>query len=111
MISPNIVSFYIIIKTPLFHYPNIDLAHPIKLSNKTNSDRLTTLESGDTPTLNDGKSPTIKALAAAQAAHDDAAFELVVARMPTNHRIRISHVHYVLYDPYRPRKSKRKAWY
>ncbi len=89
----------------------MDPAHPIELGNETNSDCLTTLESGDTPTLDDGESPTIKALAAAQAAHDDAAFELVVARMPSNHRIRISHVHYVLYDPYRSRKSKRKAWY
>ena len=65
MISPNIISFYIIIKTLLFHHPNIDLAHPIKLSNETNSDRLTTLESSDTPTLNNSKSPIIKALAAA----------------------------------------------
>ncbi len=89
----------------------MDAVHPIELDNETESDRLTTLESGETPTLDDGESPTIKALLAAQAAHDDAEFNLVVARMPSDHRIKVNGIHYVLYEPYRPCKSKRKAWY
>jgi hypothetical protein len=80
----------------------MDPRNPIELDNESDSDRLTTLQSGDTPTLDDGESPTIKALMAAQ---DDTTFNLVVARMPSNHRIKIGHTHYVLYDSYRPRKS------
>ena len=86
----------------------MDPRNLIELDNESDSDRLTTLQSGDTPTLDDGESPTIKALMAAQ---DDTTFNLVVARMPSNHRIKIGHTHYVLYDSYRPRKSNRKAWY
>jgi len=67
----------------------MDATHPIKLDNKTKSDRLSTLESSNTPMLDDGKSPTIKALEAAQAAFNDAAFNLVVARMPFNYRIKV----------------------
>jgi hypothetical protein len=89
----------------------MDAAHPVELDNETQSDHLTTLESGETPTLDDGESPTIKALLAAKAARDDAEFNLVVARMPSDHRIKVNGIHYVLYDPYRPRKSKRRAWY
>jgi hypothetical protein len=84
---------------------------PIILDNESDSDHLTTLESGDTPTLDDSEAPSIKALNEAQAAHDDAAFNLVVARMPSDHRIKIGYTHYVRYNPYRSRKSKRKAWY
>ena len=67
----------------------MDAAHPIELDNETESDHLTTLESGETPTLDDGESPTIKALLAAKAARDDAEFNLVVARMPSDHRIKV----------------------
>jgi hypothetical protein len=89
----------------------MDAAHLIKLDNETESDRLITLESGETLTLDDGESPTIKALLAAKAARDDAEFNLVVAYMPFDHKIKVNGIHYVLYDPYRPRKSKRRAWY
>jgi hypothetical protein len=67
----------------------MDAAHPVELDNETQSDHLTTLESGETPTLDDGESPTIKALLAAKAARDDAEFNLVVARMPSDHRIKV----------------------
>jgi hypothetical protein len=40
----------------------MDPRNPIELDNESDSDRLTTLQSGDTPTLDDGESPTIKAL-------------------------------------------------
>jgi hypothetical protein len=98
-------------KTPHFYALNMDAVHPIELDKETESDQLTTLKSGDTPTLDDSVSPTIKALDAARKAADDAAFNLVVARMPSDHRIKVRGIHYVLYNPYRPRKSKRSAWY
>jgi hypothetical protein len=104
-------SFCRTLKTPLLYYLNIDAAHPIKLDNKTKSDRLTTLESSKTPTLDNNKSPIIKALGAIQAAADDIVFNLVVARMPSDHRIKVQGIYYVLYDLYRPCKSKRRAWY
>ena len=67
----------------------MDAAYLIKLDNKTKSDRLLTLKSSNTLTLDDGESPTIKALEAAQAAFNDAAFNLVVARMPSNYKIKV----------------------
>ena len=84
-----ILSYQSIIKTPFFCNLNINAAYPIELNNETKSDRLSTLESSDTLTLDDSKSPTIKALEAAQAAFNDAAFNLVVARMPSNYRIKV----------------------
>ena len=72
------------------HYPlNIDAAYLIKLDNKTENDYLITLESSDTLTLDDSESPTIKALDAAQVAADNAAFNLVIARIPFNYRIKV----------------------
>jgi hypothetical protein len=98
-----------ITKMPFFYHLNKDAAHPIELDNKTESDHLTTLESGETFTLDNGKSPTIKALEAAQAAADNTAFNLVVARMPSNYKIKVRGIYYVLYNLYRPYKLKRRA--
>ena len=67
----------------------MDAAYLIKLDNKTKSDRLSTLESSDTLTLDNSESPTIKALEATQVASNNAAFNLVVARMPFNYRIKV----------------------
>ena len=67
----------------------MDAAYLIKLDNKTKSDRLSTLESSDTLTLDNSESPTIKALKAAQAASNNAAFNLVIAYMPSNYRIKV----------------------
>jgi hypothetical protein len=61
-VSSDFPSICSIIKTPLFHYLNIDPAHPIELDNETESDCLTTLESGETPTFDNGESLTIIAL-------------------------------------------------
>jgi hypothetical protein len=87
----------------------MDAAHLIKLNNKTESDYLITLESSDTLMLDNGESPTIRALDAVQAAADDTTFNLVIARMPFNYRIKVRGIHYVLYNLYRPCKSKRRA--
>jgi len=72
---------------------------------------LTTLHTGDTPTLDDGEHRDIMALDAAQEAHDHAEFDLIVARMPSNHRLKVNGIQYIIYDPYRPKKSKRTSWY
>jgi hypothetical protein len=69
---------------------------------------LTSLYSGETPTLPSNKAPTIKALLRAA---DDSEYNLCVARIPRDHKIRISRVWYIRYDPYRPKRSVRKAWY
>ncbi len=81
----------------------------IDLNNISEDSHLTTLESGDTPTLNnDGESPTIHAL---NIAASDAAYDLVIGRIPQEHRLKILGIHYVDYDPYYPKRSKRTAWY
>jgi hypothetical protein len=85
----------------------------INMSSVDNADidtqpELTTLESGDTPTLPSDESPTIQALFQA---HNDTAYKLALARIPTYHRIKLKRVHYVKYNPYRSKKSKRSAWY
>jgi hypothetical protein len=73
---------------------------------------LTSVISGETPTLDDGgEAPSIKALMRAQKAHDDAEFDLIVERILSDHRLKIGHTHFVLYEPYRPKRSKRDAWY
>jgi hypothetical protein len=72
------------------------------------SSTLTTLESGDTPTLESDEAPTIQAL---MTACDTAEYDLIVAKIPKEHRVKIAGLHYVLYDPYRPKKSKKTAWY
>jgi hypothetical protein len=66
------------------------------------------LESGDTPTLPSDESPTIQALFQTP---NDTAYKLVLARIPTYHRIKLKGVHYVKYNSYRSKKSKRSAWY
>ena len=86
----------------------MDSEHPIDVD--TNSE-LTSLYTGDTSTLDDGEHPSIKALEAAQRAHDNTTFNLVVSRMPSDHRVKHNGINYVTYDPYRLKKSKRTIWY
>lgn len=69
---------------------------------------LTTLCSGDTPTLPGQEQPSIRALFEA---HDDAAYNLAVAQIPRDHRIQVRGIWYVRYEPYRHRRSRRSAWY
>jgi len=59
---------------------NITSYDIINLDNILEDSHLTTLESGDTPTLNnDGESPTIHAL---NIAASDAVYDLVIRRIP-----------------------------
>ncbi|KJZ68600.1 hypothetical protein HIM_12009 [Hirsutella minnesotensis 3608] len=77
-----------------------------------NSSELTTLVSGDTPTLPGQEQPSIRALFEAQ---DDAAYDLAVAQIPRDHRVRVKGIWYVRYEPYRFDDSgkelrNRKIW-
>lgn len=72
---------------------------------------LTSAISGDTPTLPGDEAPSIQAIINAQKASDEAAYDLAVARIPSEHRVKIGRYHYIIYDAYRPRKCQRSAWY
>jgi hypothetical protein len=69
---------------------------------------LTSLHSGETPTLPGEEAPTIKAL---ENAAIDAEYELLVAQIPREYKIRIGGTTFIRYDLYRPRRSKRTSWY
>jgi hypothetical protein len=73
-----------------------------------NNSELTTLVSGDTPTLPGQEQPSIRALFEA---HDDAAYDLAVVQIPRDHRVQVKGIWYVRYEPYRQRRSRRSAWY
>lgn len=81
----------------------------IDLSDDDDGSDLTSAVSGETPTLPDsGEAPSIRAL---QTAADDAAYDLALARIPSEHRVKIGVHYYVKYDTYRPKRSKKLAWY
>ena len=67
-----------------------------------NGSELTTLVSGDTPTLPGHEQPSIRVLFEA---HDDATYDLAVARIPRDHRVQVNGIWYVRYEPYRHRRS------
>jgi hypothetical protein len=73
-----------------------------------NQSELTTLYSGDTPTLPGQEQPSIRALFEA---HDNATYDLAVAQIPRDDRIQVRGIWYVRYKPYRDRRSRRSAWY
>ena len=57
---------------------------------------LTTLESGDAPTLPSDESPTIQALFQA---HNETTYKLALARIPTYHRIKLKGIHLCQIQP------------
>ena len=69
---------------------------------------LTTAISGDTPTLASDEAPTIRALLGAKT---DAEYDHLIATIPREHKKTIDRVLYILYEPYRSKKSIRTAWY
>ena len=69
---------------------------------------LTTLNSGETPTLPGGEPVSIKALLTAQ---DNLEFELAYARLPTEHRLKVRGTKYCRYEPYKQKRSIKDAWY
>jgi hypothetical protein len=71
-------------------------------------DELTSLYSGETPTLPSDEAPTIRALAQAAT---EAEYQLCVGKIPKEHKIKIGGILFIKYEPYRPRNSKRTAWY
>lgn len=84
--------------------------NPIPIEDDQES-TLTSLVSGETPTLDDGIAPSMEELERAQKAHDDAAFKLVINRIPQDHKCKIGHTLYFKYDPYRPKRSHHNVWY
>ena len=69
---------------------------------------LTSLHSGETLTLPADEALIIKALFNTA---NDSEYDLYITQILRDHKLRINGVTYVKYDPYRPRKSKRSAWY
>lgn len=72
---------------------------------------LTTAVSGETPTLPSDEPPSIRAINEAIKAADEVAFDLAVARIPQEHKVKIGQFWYIKYDFYRHKKSKKNAWY
>lgn len=101
--------FYTIITTNMTS-PQAQPSDPpvIDLDADDTQSELTSLHSGETPTLPGDEAPTIKALADAAT---EAEYQLCVDKIPRNHKTKIGGILYVQYEPYRPRKSKRTAWY
>jgi len=83
-------------------------SNPPVIDLDADDDDLTSLHSGETPTLPSDEAPTIKALADAAT---EAEYQLCVGKIPRNHKVKIGSILYVQYEPYRPRNSKRTAWY
>ena len=67
---------------------------------------LTSLHSGETPTLPADEAPIIKALLNAA---NNSEYDLYIAQILRDHKLRINSVTYVKYDLYRLRKSKRSV--
>jgi len=67
---------------------------------------LTSLYSGETPTLSADEALIIKALLNAV---NDSEYDLYIAQILRDHKLRINSVTYVKYDLYRLRKSKRSV--
>jgi hypothetical protein len=71
----------------------------IDLDTDNAQSELTSAHSGETLTLPGDKAPTIKAL---DLAATDAAYDLLVAQIPREHKVRIRGVTYIKYALYRP---------
>ena len=69
---------------------------------------LTSAYSSETLTLPSDEALIIKAL---ETAATDAEYDLLVAQILREHKIKINSITYIKYTPYRHRKSKRKVWY
>ena len=69
---------------------------------------LTTVISGETPTDLFNEAPTLRAL---NDAKDDAAYEVLVASIPSRNKCQYGRINYVKVEPYRTKKSKKTAWY
>ena len=67
---------------------------------------LTSLHSGETPTLSADEALIIKALLNAV---NDSEYDLYIAQILRDHKLRINSVTYMKYDLYRLRKSKRSV--
>jgi hypothetical protein len=69
----------------------------IDLDTDNTQSELTSLHSGETPTLPGEEAPIIKAL---ENAATDTEYELLVAQIPREYKIRISGTTFIRYNPY-----------
>ena len=69
---------------------------------------LTPLKSSDTLTLPTDEELTIQALTEAK---DKATYNHVLITIPREHKIKVKGIHYIRYELYRKKKSKKTAWY
>ena len=86
-------------------------SNPLIINLDANDDaqsELTSAHSSETPTLPSDEAPTIKAL---ETAATDAEYNLLIAQILREHKIKINGITYIKYALYRHRKSKRKVWY
>jgi len=78
----------------------------IDLDTNDAQSELTSLHSGETPTLFSDEAPIIKAL---EIAAINTEYDLLIAQILREHKIRIRGTTFIKYNLYRPRKSRRKA--
>ena len=78
----------------------------INLNANNAQSELTSLHSSKTPTLPSNKAPTIRAL---ETAATNAEYNLLVAQIPREYKIQIHSTTFIKYNPYQPRKSRRKV--
>jgi len=84
-------------------------SNPLIINLDANDDaqsELTSAHSSETPTLPSDEAPTIKAL---ETAATDAEYNLLIAQILREHKIKINGITYIKYTLYRHRKSKRKV--
>jgi hypothetical protein len=80
----------------------------INLNTNNAQSELTSLYSNKIPTLSSNEAPIIKAL---EIVAIDAEYNLLVAQILREYKICIYSITFIKYNLYRPRKSRRKAWY
>ena len=83
-------------------------ADTIDLGDVSDTSSLTTVISGETPTLLSDENPSVRALFEAST---NRSFDDALSRIPRENRVKIKDVLYVKYAPYRSKKSARQAWY
>ena len=85
--------------------PSTNLIIDLDLDNNAQSE-LTSLHSGETLTLPADEAPIIKALLNVA---NNSEYDLYIAQILRDYKLRINSVTYMKYDLYRPRKSKRSV--
>lgn len=80
-------------------------------SDSDNESDLTTLHSGETPTLTPEPGTQRATLASLNEAVDDATYDALYATIPREHKVKIGSIWYIKYEFYRSGTDKRRSWY